>query len=194
MFYVDEFDEKNSNPIQIRSYLELMREFQKLGKPLVACRVGTLGLGFLAAGITSATSGIGSLTGFSENYLLKNRDFEYKPVKKYYIPDLLISLPVQMAQEILEDSRNIQLRCKCVYCKGSPRGLETKGKAHFLQVRTQEVAEIQRCNEKDRLPQFVEKVENAIRLCEIIRKQQVVNLKPSLFSHLKVWKEVFSSL
>lgn len=195
MFYADEFDEKNSNPIQIKAYLELMKGFQKLGKPIIAGRVGTLGLGFLAAGVTSATSGIASLTGFSENYLLKNRDFDFKPTKKYYIPQLLITVPSQMAQEILQDSRNTNLRCDCSYCKLSSRNLENISKQHFLQVRTQEVNDIQLIpSTENRLKWFIEKVDRAIHLCETIRKQQVVDLKVGFYSHLRVWREVFSSL
>ena len=195
VFYVDEFDEKNTNPIQIRAYIELMKGFQQLGKPTVAGRVGTLGLGFLASGVTSATSGIASLTGFSENYLLKNRDFNYKSTRKYYIPKLMITIPFQMAQEILQDSRNSNLRCDCSYCKLSSRGLDIISKLHFLQVRTQEVNEIQfLSNTKERLRWFNDKVENAIQSCENIRKQKVVDLKPGFYSHLRIWKDVFSSL
>lgn len=195
IFYVDEFDEKNSNPIQISSYLELMKSFQQLGKPVVAGRVGTLGLGFLAAGVDAATSGITSLTGFSENNLLRNRTFDYKIPKKYYIPELLLSLPFQQAQDILRDPRNANLRCNCVYCKLSAGSLDKVSKRHFLQVRSQEVNEIQMLlKPAEQLNWFNLKVEQAIEFCNDIRKQQLVDLKPSSYAHLRVWKQVFSSL
>ena len=195
MFYVDEFDERNSNPIQIRAYIELMKNFQQLGKPVVACRVGTLGLGFLAAGITAATSGIASLTGFSENNLLKNRTFDYNMPRKYYIPGLLLTVPFQMAQDILQDSRNSHLRCNCAYCKLSFRGLDKISKLHFLQVRSQEVTEIQLIlKPEEQLLWFNKRIENAIQFCEEIRRQQLVDLKPNFYAHLKVWKQVFESL
>jgi serine/threonine-protein kinase len=194
LFYVDSFDERTNNPLQIRSYLDLLSIFQNLDKPVSACRVGTLGLGFLCAGVDGMTSGIASLSSFSENDLLENRSTGYNMKRKYYIPDLMLTLPVEMAQDILGDRRNAHLRCQCVHCQGASAGFDRFAKPHFLRVRTAEVTAINGLGgTKDRLAWFNGRVANAISNCEQIQKQNIVNLKAGYFSHMKVWRQVFGS-
>ncbi len=194
-FYVDTFDERTNNPLQLRAYLDVIQLFQKLGKPVFACRIGTLGLGFLAAGADGTTSGIASLTTFSESNLLVNRSSGYDMTKKYYIPGMMLTLPVPMAQDILSDSRNSSLRCNCPHCGGAFRGLDRFAKAHFLYARTQEVAILNSFTDSSqRLDWFIKRVRDALQNCESVRKQQVVALQPGYYSHLRVWQQVFSPL
>lgn len=193
LFYVDTFDERTNNPLQLRAYLDVIQLFQKLGKPVFACRVGTLGLGFLAAGADGATTGIASLTTFSESTLLVNRSSGYDMTKKYYIPGLMLTLPVPMAQDILADNRNSSLRCYCPHCGGASRGLDKFAKAHFLYARTQEVEKLNSFGDSSqRLDWFIKRVRDAFLNCENVRKQQVVALTPGYYSHLRVWQQVFS--
>jgi serine/threonine-protein kinase len=193
-FYVDNFDERTNNPLQIQAYLELIRLFQKLGKPVIACRVGTLGLGFLADGADGATTGIASLTTFSENSLLVNRSAGYDMTKKYYIPALMLTLPAPMAQDILSDNRNATLRCNCPHCGGASRGLDRIAKPHFLYARTQEVAKLNSFPDSARrLDWFIKRVQTALQNCENVRKQQIVALQGGYYSHLRVWLQVFST-
>lgn len=192
-FYVDSFDERTNNPLQLRAYLDLIQLFQKLGKPVFACRVGTLGLGFLAAGADGTTSGIASLTTFSESSLLVNRTAGYDMTKKYYIPRMMLTLPVPMAQDILSDNRNASLRCNCPHCGSAFRGLDRFAKAHFLYARTQEVASLNSLSDSSgRLDWFNKRVRDALQNCENVRKQQIVALQPGYYSHLRVWQQVFS--
>ncbi len=192
-FYVDTFDERTHNPLQVRAYLDLIQLFQKLGKPVFACRVGTLGLGFLAAGADGATSGIASLTTFSESNLLVDRKTNYNMTRKYYIPGMMLTLPVPMAQDILADNRNSSLRCNCPHCGGASRDLDRSAKAHFLYARTQEVAELNTLSaSSQRLDWFHKRVRDALQNCENVRKQQIVALQPGYYSHLRVWQQVFS--
>lgn len=192
IFYVDAFDERTNNPIQIRAYLELLRLFQQLGKPVIAGRVGTLGLGFLASGVDGVTTGIASLTSFSENNLLVNRSTNYDMTKKYYIPDMMLTIPVPMAQDILFDNRNSALRCKCQSCQMSPRNLDRAAKPHFLHIRTKEVAKIESLTSvTQRLDWFNLRVNNALKICDTVRRQQVVDLKSGYFAHLRVWQQIF---
>lgn len=195
LFYVDTFDERTNNPLQLRAYLDLLQLFQKLGKPVFACRVGTLGLGFLAAGVDGTTSGIASLSSFSENNLLVNRTTGYDMSKKYYIPGLMLTLPVPMAQDILSDNRNAALRCQCPHCQGAFRNLDRGAKPHFLAVRTQEVAQLNSMPDTaQRLDWFNQRVRDALQNCEAVRRQQIVALQPGYYSHLRVWQQVFASL
>jgi serine/threonine protein kinase len=194
-FYVDTFDERTNNPLQLRAYLDLIQLFQKLGKPVFSCRVGTLGLGFLAAGADGTTSGIASLTTFSENNLLVNRSSGYDMTKKYYVPGMMLTLPVPMVEDILSDNRNLALRCSCPYCNGASRGLDRFAKPHFLYVRTQEVAHLNSLPDTSRrLAWFNQRVRDALNNCDTVRRQQIVAFKPGYYSHQRVWQQVFSPL
>jgi hypothetical protein len=192
MFYIDSFDERTNNPLQIRAYLDLLSMFQSLDKPVVACRVGTLGLGFLCAGIDAMTSGIASLSSFSENDLLQNRSTGYRMTTKYYIPKLMLTLPVEMAEDILSNRHNVHLRCHCAHCNGISTGLARLAKPHFLRTRTDEITAINKySNIKDRLKWFRQRVDEAIAHCEQVQKQQIVKLSSGYFTHLKAWQQVF---
>lgn len=193
LFYVDTLDERTTNPLQIRSYLELLKLFQQLGGPVIAGRVGTLGLGLLAAGVDGMTSGIASLSGFSESNLLAKRAVGYDMTKKYYIPRMMLSLSETMAQDILSDSRNEALRCNCQDCQTSDV-LGKVSKKHFLRVRTQEINHLNTLKDTpSRLAWFNDRVSDAVKNCEAVRKQGVVQLTPTYYAHLRVWQQVFSA-
>ena len=51
----------------------VLDRFKTLGKSLLACRVGNLGLGIVSLGIGAFTTGIASLSFFSEKTLLEDR-------------------------------------------------------------------------------------------------------------------------
>lgn len=190
MFYVDAIEERTSNVLQLRALVELLRLFQRLGKPVFACRTGTLGLGLLAAGADGVTTGIGSLSGFSESTLLVNRAVGFDMEAKYYIPEMLLTLPISMARDILSDPRNAELRCSCPFCQTGVGNIEQMAKAHFLHVRSAEVAELNTMQDtQERLQWFSERVDSAIGTCDRIR--QTVALRPHHFSHLKAWQQAF---
>ena len=191
-FFMDNFNEKTANPLIVDAYRQLLQLFQRLGKPVFACRVGTVGLGFLAGGVDGITNGIASLTSFSENELLVNRTQGYEMEVKYYIPGLLLSLPVNVAQDLLSNNRYRHLRCNCTFCQQG--NLRVTAKAHFLNCRTAEVADLNNltCTD-DRLKWFREKTIAAIAECDKIRKDAIIDLKPETYSHLKVWLQVFGA-
>jgi hypothetical protein len=192
LFYVDNLEERTDNPLQLRALLDLLRLFQRLGKPVFACRVGTLGLGLLAAGVDGMTTGVASLTGFSESTLLSNRATGYDMQRKYYIPGMMLTLPVPMAHDLLSDPSNAYLRCDCPHCQGSFTNLDRIAKAHFLHARSDEIARLRELRStSERVSWFRQRVSDAIRACDDVRRQQVVNLRPSNYSHLRVWLQVF---
>jgi len=189
-FYVDGIDERTNNPLQIQALLGLLRLFQRMGKPVFACRVGTLGLGLLAAGVDGMSVGIASLTGFSESTLLVNRAVGYDMTTKYYIPGLLLTLPVPLAEDILR--RNTTLRCQCPACSGSYKDLERVAKVHYLHVRSAEIAEMNGIADTVRRTEaFSRRVAEALARCEAIRKKQPEYLQPGHYAHLRTWQQVF---
>jgi serine/threonine-protein kinase len=192
LFYMDVIDERTNNPLQLRALLDLLRVFQKLGRPVFGCRVGTLGLALLAAGVDGISNGIASLSSFSEANLLVNRQANYDMTKKYYIPGMMLTLPVPMAEDILSDNRNASLRCGCPHCQGASRNLSRGSKAHFLHARTTEVRQLNALQSTDeRIAWLRQRVDNAIQVCNRIRSQQLVELQPGYFSHLRTWLDVF---
>jgi serine/threonine-protein kinase len=194
LFYVDSIDERTDNPLQLGALLDLLRLFQRLGKPVFACRVGTLGLGLLASGVDGMTTGVASLTGFSESSLLSNRATGYDMQKKYYIPGLMLTLPVPLAQDILSDQRNAHLRCDCAHCQGSHDNLDNVAKPHFLETRTEEIAQLNSLPDTPaRAYWFRQRVERALQACDEVRRQGEADLRPHHYSHLRVWIRVFGT-
>lgn len=192
LFYVDSLNERTNNPLQLGAYRDLLHLFQRLGKPVFACRVGTLGLALLAGGADGIEVGIASLSSFSEANLLINRAVGYDMTKKYYIPELLLTLPEPLARDILSDTKNADLRCACPHCPGSGGDLSRAAKPHFLHCRTQEVAELNALrSSKQRLQWLRERITTALRRCDAIRKDGRVNLPTSHYSHMRAWLQAF---
>jgi serine/threonine-protein kinase len=195
LFYVDNIDERTNNVVQLGSYVSLLLLFQRLGQPVFGCRVGTMGLGLLAAGVDGIENGVASLSSFSESNLLANRSTGYDMTRKYYIPQIMLTLPVPMAEDILSDARNAKLRCGCSHCGGATRGLDRVAKRHFMYQRVREVAELNALPDtRARLTWFLRRVDEALQLCDTIRRQRVVDVSTSTYVHLRTWRQVFGAL
>lgn len=197
LFFVDNIDERTTNPLQLKSYAALLAGFQDLGQPVFACRVGTLGIGLLCLGVDGMTTGIASLASFSEADLLANRSVgPYDMSKRFYIPQLLLTLPVELASEILSDDANSHLRPSNPFISGWGRtDLERASKPHYLWARTSEVAEINDMKSRsERVSWFLDRVEKAVKECERIRRAMKVDLRPGMYQHLKTWQNIFRSV
>ncbi|MBI4435110.1 serine/threonine protein kinase [Candidatus Uhrbacteria bacterium] len=197
LFFVDNIDERTTNPLQLKSYAALLACFQELGQPVFACRVGTLGIALLCLGIDGMTTGIASLSSFSESVLLANRSpGPYDMPKRFYIPQLLLTLPLPLASEILSDDANSNLRPSNSFISGWGRtDLERASKPHYLWVRTREVAKINDIKSgTERVSWFLDRVEKAIKECERIRRAMKVDLRPEMYQHLKTWQNIFRSI
>jgi serine/threonine-protein kinase len=187
MFYIDLIDERTTNPIQLHSYVSLLLAFKALKRPVIAARVGNLGLGLISLGIDGFTSGISALSSFSAKMLLEERGKGYDMEKRYYVPALLQYLKISAAKKLLNSHEFQHLRCACEFCKGtSLNGLEKVAKLHFLKVRTQEVAAINAMPAEKRLPSFIKWAKDAF---ELNRKAELMVGKLPPYSHLRVWSE-----
>jgi len=190
LFYIDLIQEQTSVPGQLYSYLSMLVDFKALGKPLVACRVGNLGLGVVSLGIDAFETGIASLSFFSEQTLLEDRPRGYTMQVKYYVPELLANLQLEMALDILGSGQYDGLICRCPYCGGGKTddSLRRVAKEHFLWHRVREMEAINRLGEGERLDAFLKKTDRAHRLAGEIRRKLGVAV-PS--QHFKTWLEVF---
>ena len=189
LFYIDLVQEQMSVPSQLYSYLNVLVDFKTLGAPLIACRVGNLGLGLISLGIDAFTTGIASLSFFSEKKLLEDRPRGYTMQQKYYVPSLLTSVQTEAAIDVLKSGRYNDLICRCPYCNGSTdENLRKVTKPHFLYHRIREMEALNALKEDERIDAFLKKTENALKLTSDIRRQLGVAIPNQ---HFKTWLEVF---
>ncbi len=184
IFYINNIYEKTSNPSQLYSYIDLLLKFKKLKRPVIAARVGTLGLGLLDLGIDAFSQGIASLSSFNAEMLLSNRQSHYTMNRKYYIQKALLTVNVQLAVEILK--KFAELRCDCKFCKNKYdlASISKASKCHFLELRMNEINQI-----NDNNFNFLEIIKEAK---SNIRKIQKANIKLPPLYYIDVWFEVFS--
>lgn len=190
LFYIDLVQEQMTVPGQLFSYLNMLVDFKTLGKPLIACRVGNLGLGVISLGIDAFTTGIASLSFFSEKTLLEDRPTGYTMQLKYYVPSLLSNVQIGAAIDLLGSGQYNELVCRCPYCGGriDEATLRKAAKLHFLYQRVQEMEAINSLNESARLSDFIKKTEQALKLTTEIRRKLGVQIPNQ---HFKTWLEVF---
>ena len=190
LFYIDLVQEQTSVPGQLYGYLNMLVDFRALGRPLIACRVGNLGLGVVSLGIDAFTTGIASLSFFSEKTLLEDRPTGYTMQLKYYLPELLSNVQIGAAIDVLSSGQYARLVCGCPYCGGrvDEVTLSRAAKPHFLYRRVQEMEAINATNDGARLGDFLDKTEQALKLTTEIRHKLGVAIPNQ---HFKTWLEVF---
>lgn len=190
LFYVDPIQERPSVPAQVYSYLNMLLDFKELGRPVIAGRIGSLGLGVVALGVDAFEVGIASLTFFTEKDLLEDRPVGYAMKTRYYMPQLLTSLQIETATDILAAPAYRRLACGCPFCGGRSDGsLAQRAKEHFLYHRSRELDAVNALPEADRMASFLQAAESAHRTMGDIRRRLGIQVPP--FQHLKVWLEVF---
>ena len=190
LFYIDLVHEQTSVPSQLYSYLNMLVDFRVLGKPLIACRVGNLGLGVVSLGIDAFTTGIASLSSFSEKTLLEDRPTGYAMKRKYYLPALLSNVQIGAAVDVLGSGQYNEFVCSCPYCGGraDEAPLRKVAKPHFLYHRVQEMEAINAMDEGARLGDFLTKTERALKLTNEIRHKLGVAIPNR---HFRTWLKVF---
>ena len=189
LFYIDLVQEQTRVPGQLYSYLNMLVDFKALGKPLIACRVGNLGLGVVSLGIDAFTTGIASLSFFSEKTLLEDRPRGYTMRQKYYLPSLLSNVQVEAAIDILGSGEYNSLICRCPFCNArTDESLTKVAKPHFLHHRVREMEAINAMDEGERLDAFLKKTKRALKLTGEIRRKLGVAIPNQ---HFQVWLEVF---
>lgn len=189
IFYGDEIRENITNPARLYAYINTIRLFSRTGKEIIGARLGTLGLGVLAAGADIVTTGLASLTGFSEKELLQERAAGYEMKQKYYIPQLMLTLQVKLAEDIFNVEPS--LVCPCTFCESAPN-IEAMSKQHYMEMRQQEIDELNAVDVSQRVEWFIDKTRSALEKCKIIQRK-VPELRPMHYSHLNTWLSVFES-
>ena len=192
--YVDTIDESSSRGTLL-SYISLLRELQSTtGKPVIAGRVNGIGLGLLCAGVAGFTSGTSRFETFSEDFY-KEEKISYNMYERYYFPELLKCIPIlRKDPERFELIRKKIGSCNCRYCKGKDNAdtlVSVNAKLHFLEIRNSEIIEILSLSEKDRIDYFIKRIDSALDNFALLTPSV---FKPSEYTHLNSWKEVFNKL
>lgn len=192
--YVDSIDE-NSSKGTLLNYISFLRELQSAtGKPVVAGRVSAIGLGLLCAGVAGFTAGTARFETFSEGFYKEEKE-SYNLYKRYYYPSLLKTMPILRKDPARFGLIKTKLgSCGCIYCNGKNDAnilVDANTKLHFLEVRAQEIAEISALPEDKRVEYFISRVDSALDNFALLTPSV---FKPSEYSYLNNWKEVFSKL
>ena len=187
IFYINNIHEKVTNLSQLYGYIKLLLEFKKLKRPLIAARVGNLGLGLLYLGVDAFSSGIASLSSFSAETLLFNRQKGYKMKRKYYIPQIFSYVDIDKAVDILKHYPN--LICNCKFCEGNSDEIHLNkiSKLHFLEIRRDEISNI---NANPDINFFIDRVISAIKILKKLSRDYTF----VRYNHLESWLSVFERI
>lgn len=196
--YVDCID-YNTGAAQLYHYVSTLLELQKAtNKPVIAGRVGSIGLLLLAFGLYGFESGTARFESFYED-LYKEATDSYNMYVMYYMPELLRNIPVERKNPskiigILKAKAGIDLVCKCPYCSGKkPEELvqvEADTKRHFLNKRQEEIELLRSLSIPKRLDYIEERIKNALSYY----KSLTPIFKENDYSFLKTWQKIIPEL
>ena len=183
------------NPSCIVSPFELQNA---TNKPVIAGRVGSIGLLLLAFGLYGFESGAARFESFYED-LYKEATDSYNMYIMYYMPELLRNIPVERKNPskiigILKTKAGIDLRCDCPYCSGkNPEELiqvEADTRRHFLYKRQEEIEMLRSLTISERLDYMEERIEKAI----VYYRELTPIFKETDYGFLKTWQRIIPEL
>lgn len=193
IIYADGIDKKTTVPT-LYNYIITLIELQTYsGKPVIAGRLDTLGLGLICVGITGFTSGAARFESFYED-LYKEITDSFNMYERYYFEDLLGTIAITRKDPVrLQQIVNVIGMCECKYCKGKqvPDLIKSKNsKLHFLEKITLEIDNIISINPEKRINYYLARIDRAI---DNYKKLSAV-FKPDEFRHLLRWRNVFNKI
>ena len=196
--YVDCID-YNTEAAQLYHYISMLLELQNsTKKPVIAGRVGSIGLLLLAFGLYGFESGAARFEAFYED-LYKEATDSYNMYVMYYMPQLLRNIPVERKNPskiigILKTKAGVDLKCDCPYCLGkNPEDLiqvEADIKRHFLYKRQKEIEKLRSLMISERLDYMEERIEKAI----VYYRELTPVFKETDYVFLKMWKRIIPEL
>ncbi|MGI8420012.1 MAG: serine/threonine-protein kinase [Candidatus Levyibacteriota bacterium] len=183
-----------SNLTQLFHYADLLMKLQTASSvPVVACRVNGFGLLLLSLGISGISSGISSLDNFRESILSDTQE-GYSSDPRYYIPELMSMVTLKKGvttklTDIAKSSIGQYLKCSCQYCKAADTGSLTNRnmKLHFLTRRRNEITDIAKLDEHERITFIEKRVDTAISYSKTLASERI---EVGDFSHLLIWRSL----
>ena len=188
----------NSSAATIYQYITTLLQLQKVTKkPVIAGRVGSIGLLLLAFGLHGFESGASRFESFYEDLYQKDST-QYNMYVQYYIPELMknVSIERKNPAKIISISNSrygADLACDCPYCQKDVAALttiEADIRKHFLYKRNEEVKFIQNMSIPERVNYIQERINNALMYYKSLKPI----FKESDYSFLKTWKKVVEQL
>lgn len=188
--YADGID-KQTTPVVLFNYIDTLLKLQGFtGRPVIAGRLCSLGLGLISLGLAGFSAGAARFESFSEE-LHKDAQAGFNLYERYYFPELLGTVSIEKKRPTrLNQISNILGSCQCKYCKGKSAEdviNAQNNKLHYLLAVTNEVEIIK--NTPDKRSYFLNRINQAIsnyqKLTAVYKKDE--------YKHLFVWKEVFEN-
>lgn len=189
--YADGID-KQTTPVVLFNYIDTLLKLQRFtGRPVIAGRLCSLGLGLISLGLAGFSAGAARFESFSEE-LHKDAQAGFNLYERYYFPELLGTVSIEKKRPTrLNQISNILGSCQCKYCKGKSAEdviNAQNNKLHYLLAVTNEVETIK--NTHDKRSYFLNRINQAIsnyqKLTAVYKKDE--------YKHLFVWKEVFENI
>ncbi len=167
----------------------------ELLKPVILSRVNDFGLGLMAFGATSVSSGIGFIEDFKESILIiDNVGYNLQP--RYYVSQLLTSFSERALKDVFEPAIGKKLACNCTYCQGSTdikKLLEPSvAKGHYLLQKQIQVKVLNEMERPERLRWFLQQTQEASSLARQLRKAS--NSTQIQYEHFKYWSEALNQI
>lgn len=189
--YADGID-KDATDVIIYHYIDTLLKLQRFtGRPVIAGRLNSLGLGLISVGISGFSSGAARFESFSEE-LHKDAGAGYNLYERYYFPELLGTVSIEKKTPTrLKQISNVLGACTCPFCNGKSADDVIKAqnnKLHYLYSLNSEVEIIK--NTLNKHDYFLKRIDTAIsnyqRLTAVYKKDD--------YKHLFNWKKVFENI
>lgn len=189
--YADGID-RDSSDVVLFHYVDTLLKLQRFtGRPVIAGRLNSLGLGLISLGLAGFSAGAARFESFSED-MHKEAGQGYNLYERYYFPELLGTVSIEKKKPTrLNQISNVLGVCQCRYCNGKSAEdviQAQNNKLHYIYSVTQEVETIK--NTTNKHSYFLQRINQAIsnyqKLTAVYKRDD--------YKHLLVWKKVFENI
>lgn len=189
--YADGID-KDATDVVIYHYIDTLLRLQRFtGRPVIAGRLNSLGLGLISLGLAGFSSGAARFESFSEE-LHKDASAGYNLYERYYFPELLGTVAIEKKRPTrLNQISNVLGSCNCPFCNGKSADdviMAQNNKLHYLYCLNREVDILK--NTPNKYEYFLKRINEAInnyqRLTAVYKRDD--------YKHLYNWKKVFENI
>ncbi len=189
--YADGID-RASSAVVLFHYIDTLLKLQRFtGRPVIAGRLNSLGLGLISLGLVGFSAGAARFESFSEE-MHKDAGQGFNLYERYYFPELLGTVSIEKKKPTrLNQISNVLGACQCRYCNGKSAEdviNAQNNKLHYLYSVNKEVDTIK--NVADKHAYFLQRINQAISNY----KKLTAVYKRDDYKHLMVWKEVFENI
>jgi len=189
--YADGID-KDATDVVIFHYIDTLLRLQRFtGRPVIAGRLNSLGLGLISLGVAGFSSGAARFESFSEE-LHKDAGAGYNLYERYYFPELLGTVAIEKKRPTrLNQISNVLGPCTCPFCNGKSADDVIKAqnnKLHYLYCINREVEILKKTLNKHEyfLKRINEAINNYQRLTAVYKRDD--------YKHLYIWRKVFENI